>query len=67
MTINSSIHIDTKNKNQSSDLFIWEETRDGARPNILYDSHKTNNDMEYLKKVGISIIETDNVTKVELL
>ena len=63
MTI-SSLNFDTKNKHQSQDLVIWEECGDGKRPNILYDSSKTDNvmDVDYVK---CSV--TGDITKIELL
>jgi len=58
------LNITFKSKNQSSDLMIF---TDEEHPQILYDSNKTNNDMDKLECLGISIIETDNITKLELI
>lgn len=56
-----NLNFDTKDENQESDLIIWEDCGDKQRPNILYDSSKTNNVMD----VKYSVI--DGITKIELL
>lgn len=58
--------MDLRNDKQESDLFIWEECGDNKRPNILYDSHKTNNDTEYLRSRGVHISDIGTVTKCKL-
>lgn len=64
MKIAPNVYADLKNENQESDLIIWEDV--GDQPRILYDSHKTNNDIDYLKSMGIHISVTGHITKVEL-